>query len=70
MSTICYYYKEGSRLDDYGRTVNVQRDDDSPLEKTGYENYLFIFPPDAFHTYNGIYFTRKITASPLVYYLK
>ena len=57
-------------LDDSGTVVEVQRDDDSPFEKTGYDNYLFIYPPNSGHKYNGIYFTRKVTASPLAYRLR
>ena len=68
--SIAHGYTVGSMLDDSGRIVKVQRDGDSPFEKTGYENYLFIYPPDSGHKYNGIYFTRKVTASPLVYNLK
>jgi hypothetical protein len=29
-------------------------------------NYLFIYPPGIDHNYSGIYFTRMVTASPLV----
>jgi hypothetical protein len=42
----------------------------SPFEKTAYDNYLFIYPPNSGYKYNGIYFTRKVTASPLACNLK
>lgn len=42
----------------------------SAFFKTWRHNYLFIYPPNSGYKYNGIYFTRKVTASPLAYNLK
>jgi hypothetical protein len=68
--SIAHGYMAGTMLDDSGTVVEVRRDSDSPFEKTGYDNYLFIYPPNSGYKYNGIYFTRKVTASTLGYKLK
>lgn len=68
--SIVHSYTIGTMPDDSGTIVSVLRYNDSPFEKTGFDNYLFIYPPNSGNKYNGIYFTRKVTASPLAYKMK
>jgi len=62
-------YKEGSANANFGRGLEVK-----PLgsyssvycSTAGFERYLLLYPPNTDYDFNGIYFTKYITAAKMV----
>jgi hypothetical protein len=62
-------YGIGTMLNSRGNGLKLQQVDNSKYffaRTINYENYLFLYRPEAKKPYTGIYFTRKITAAKLV----
>jgi len=64
-----HYYRSGTMLNNRGKGLELQDvgNINSDFAKLlGYDNYLFLFPISQTNTYDGIFFTRKVTAAELV----
>jgi hypothetical protein len=67
--SIVHRYENGTVLSDWGDGLKIHETDklDSFLTRTAdYENYLLLYPRNSASKYNGMYFTRKVTAATLV----
>jgi hypothetical protein len=64
-----HYYQKGTMNNNFGKGLKIT--DVGNIETiysttVAYDNYLFLFPENYNDTYNGLYFTRSVTASKLV----
>ena len=67
--SINHEYAIGSMLNNQGDGLKLHEVDMTQsiyASTLDYENYLFLFPSDVKERYNGIYFTRNVTAAKLV----
>jgi hypothetical protein len=61
-------YKEGSANANFGNGIEVKRLGSYPSifnSTAGYDRYLLLYSPQANYDYNGIYFTKYITAAKM-----
>lgn len=68
--TINHSYATGTYWDNSGQSLQIYQSDHSHstfATAVGYQNYFYVYPQNAHMNFRAIYFTRKLTASPLVY---
>lgn len=64
--TLNHYYQSGTMLNNIGNGLELRQVNNNPSvfsETFNFDNYLFLFP--TVNTYNGILFTKTVTASEL-----
>jgi hypothetical protein len=62
--TLTHYYQSGTMLNNMGSGLELRQVNNNPSvfsETLDFDNYIFLFPTP--NTYNGLFFTRTVTAS-------
>lgn len=63
-----HYYQSGTMLNNIGNGLELRQVGNNSSDYSNlvdYDNYLFLFPNNRTNNYNGIYFTRTVTAAEL-----
>lgn len=64
--TLNHYYQSGTMLNNIGNGLELRQVNNNPTvfsETFDFDNYLYLYPTA--NTYNGIFFTKNVTASKL-----
>lgn len=64
-----HYYQSGTMLNNTGNGLELHQVNNSTSnysKAVDYDNYLLLFPVNIVDRYNGIYFTRNVTAAKMV----
>ena len=66
MCSLNHYYQSGTMLNNIGNGLELRKVNNSPTvfsETLNFDNYLYLFP--VANSYNGIFFTKTVTAARL-----
>lgn len=64
-----HYYQSGTMLNNIGNGLELREVNNSPSSYTqsvDFDSYLLMLPENPTNRYNGIYFTKKVTAAKMV----